>query len=393
MSLRLRRTLFLAAAVALGLATPAAAHRTLPTEGLDGLLGSLGTLGDANVSPGVEHLGWLSAEAGDLTPGGRLVGDRFYVTGSSHLSIYDVADPARPALESRLEFPSRFENEDVSTDGRILLYSDFATSQSLYVYDVRDPTRPELLAELPGAGRHTMECVRGCRFAYGSYRLAGPQGPLTGGEIVDLRDPAAPRVAGDWTENGVLPSARVHDVTEVSPGRVLTASDPMTLLDVSDPLKPKVLARGDNEGERLHTVEWPRAGRDRFILSSFETNATPRCEAGSGAFATWDARSRPFTRLHEFTLSHGEGTPPANVLGCSPHWFEVRPGFRDGGIVALGAYDHGLRFLEIGPGGEIAEVGHFLPPGAETSAAYWITDEILYTVDYTRGIDIVRFKR
>lgn len=184
----------------------------------------------------------------------------------------------------------------------------------------------------------------------------------------------------------------MHDLTEVRPGRALAAADPLTLLDVSDPLEPNVLARGDNEGERLHTVEWPREGRDRFILSTFETNATPRCEAGSGAFSTWKARARRIERLHTFTLSHGEGRPPANVLGCSPHWFEVRPDFRNGGIVALGAYGHGLRFLRVHRDGRIEEVGHFLPPGAETSAAYWITDEILYTVDYTRGIDIVRFE-
>jgi hypothetical protein len=315
------------------------------------------------------------------------------VTGATHLSIYDVSNPAHPRLESRVEFPFRFENEDVATDGRVLLYSDFATSQSLYVYDVRESSRPRLLAELPGAGRHTMECLRGCLWAYGSYRAVDPRGPLRGGEIVDLRDPTDPRVVGDWTEGGVLPTARVHDVTEVAPGRVLTASDPMRLLDVGDPTRPRVLASADNDGERLHTVDWPRRGRDRFILSSFETNATPRCEAGSGGFSTWNARARPITRLDTFTLSHGEGAPPANVLGCSPHWFEARPDFRDGGVVALGAYDHGLRFLRIDREGRIEEVGHFLAPGAETSAAYWITDEIVYTVDYARGIDIVRFNR
>jgi hypothetical protein len=30
--------------------------------------------------------------------------------------------------------------------------------------------------------------------------------------------------------------------------------------------------------------------------------------------------------------------------------------------------------------------------GSEASAAYWITRDIVYTVDHARGIDIVRFK-
>jgi LVIVD repeat len=362
---------------------------------LSALPGELG----ATSSPNVEYLGSIPTEGASAT-GGRLVGKYFYVTGWNSFSIYDVSEPLHPRLMSKTSFPFRFENEDVATNGQILLYSDFATSESLYVYDVRDKRAPSLLAELPGAGRHTMTCLFSCDWAYGSYRRSGPAGPLTGGETVDLRNPAKPRVTGDWSDKGVLPSRRVHDVFEVRPGRVLTASDPMELLDLQAGVnRPRVLATGTNAGERLHTVLWPRRGRDRFILSSFETNATPRCEAGSGEFKTWDAgawrESGRFTEIDSFTLSNGsfgDGSPPANVLGCSPHWFEPRPGFADGGIVALAAYDNGTRFLRIDRRGRIGEVGHFLGSGTEASAAYWITDNIVYTVDYARGIDIVRFK-
>jgi hypothetical protein len=396
-----RRPLALLAAAAACLVAPpgAAAHHSVDEalakaqfQKLSALPGELG----ATSSPNVEYLGSVPSEGASAT-GGKLVGRYFYVTGWNSFSIYDVADPVHPRLMSKTTFPFRFENEDVATDGRILLYSDFATSESLYVYDVRNKRAPTLLAELPGAGRHTMTCLFGCDWAYGSYRRAGPAGPLTGGETVDLRNPARPRVTGDWTDRGVLPSRRVHDVFEVRPGRVLTASDPMELLDLQAGVnRPRVLARGTNEGERLHTVLWPRRGRDRFILSSFETNATPRCEAGSGEFKTWDASAwratGRFTEVDSFTLSNDDGGPPANVLGCSPHWFEPRPGFADGGIVALAAYDNGTRFLRIDGRGRIREVGHHLGSGSEASAAYWITDEIVYTVDYARGVDILRFE-
>lgn len=33
-----------------------------------------------------------------------------------------------------------------------------------------------------------------------------------------------------------------------------------------------------------------------------------------------------------------------------------------------------------------------MPFGGETGAAHWLTDEIVYTVDLTRGIDILRFE-
>jgi len=135
-------------------------------------------------------------------------------------------------------------------------------------------------------------------------------------------------------------------------------------------------------------------------MSSFETNATPRCEAGTGAFTVWDAsdwkRTRTFKVLDEWTITNGtyvDGRPAVSApLGCSPHWFEEHPAFHDGGIVAAGFYDHGTRFLRISPKGKVSEEGYFLPWRGSTSAAYWLTDEIVYSVDYERGIDILRYK-
>jgi hypothetical protein len=83
----------------------------------------------------VEYLGSLPGEAGDMAAGGRLVGRYFYLTALSHFSIYDASRPEAPKLVSRVDFPCRFENEDVdiSPDGSFLIYSDFATTGDLYV--------------------------------------------------------------------------------------------------------------------------------------------------------------------------------------------------------------------------------------------------------------------
>jgi hypothetical protein len=48
------------------------------------------------------------------------------------------------------------------------------------------------------------------------------------------------------------------------------------------------------------------------------------------------------------------------------------------------------RFLKIGEDGQIKRVGYFLPNAGSTSAAYWVTNRIVYAVEYTRGIDILR---
>jgi hypothetical protein len=403
MSARGLRCSLALAALAVALAASPARASDIPLVDKCSPLSAIGLdatpVGPVFKSDNVDFLGTVGAEAGDLDPGGRLIGHYFYVTGQTHFSIYDVADPLHPKFLSRVDFPCRFENEDVAVNGDILIWTDFATTGDMFVYDVRDKSHPKLAADVPGAGTHTIECLDGCRFGYGSYHLASSAGALKSGEVVDLLDPSHPKVLGDWTDGGVLDSRSVHDVTEIAPDRMLTASAPIELLDTSrSVVHPTVLARSDTDPtKRYHTVIWPREGQDRFVLASFETNATPNCGAGSGDFSTFDASQWQTTHtlklLDSYHLSNGtqsDTNPPANVLGCSPHWFNVRPSWRDGGVVALAAYDHGTKFLRVDGAGKIKEIGAFLPPGTQSSGAYWITCDVVYVVDYTRGIDIVR---
>jgi hypothetical protein len=41
--------------------------------------------------------------------------------------------------------------------------------------------------------------------------------------------------------------------------------------------------------------------------------------------------------------------------------------------------------------GKISERGFFVPIAGSTSASYWLTDKIVYNVDYSRGIDILQY--
>ncbi|MGH2808277.1 MAG: hypothetical protein ACRDKT_13490, partial [Actinomycetota bacterium] len=88
--------------------------------------------------------------------------------------------------------------------------------------------------------------------------------------------------------------------------------------------------------------------------------------------------------------TYTDGSPPAGAVGCSPLWFDDHPRFRNGGLVASAWAEHGTRILEVSRTGRIAEKGYFVPFAGETAAAYWITDEIVYAIDLTRGIDILR---
>ena len=333
-------------------------------------------------SPNVTYVATIPLDAG-VASGARLLGKHLYVAGAKSFSIYDVSDPALPKPLSVTPVGFNFPSEDVDTNGEILLLNDEQGALGeLQVWDVRDKALPKRLATLPNMRDHTFSCVLGCKWAYGSR-----------GSIVDLRDPAKPRLAGSW---GSLPRTDGFDVTEVSPGLILTSSRTLRLLDArANPAKPKVVKKGATPDNRLlHSNRWPRQGRDKFFLVQSETPFSGRCTATSGAIETWDAKA--FRLVDQFRVANGvyaDGSPAAGAAGCTAMWFQPHPTFKDGGLVAAGFFEHGVRFLNVDKRGQIKEVGYFTPAAGATIAAYWITPEIVYAVDLEKGIDILRYDR
>jgi LVIVD repeat len=336
-------------------------------------------------SDNVEHVDTLPIDAG-LPTGARLVGKYLYVGGSKTLSIYDVSDPIAPELMSITPLGFQFPNEDIDTNGRILLMSDQEVRQQMHIWDVRDKAKPKEIKVIEGLRDHTFSCVMDCRWGYGAH-----------GTIVDLRKPAQAKVVGNW--GPVLPG-QGFDVTEVAPGRVLTASRIMNFFDARrTPTRPRLKAWATTRDNRiLHSVRWPLRGTARFLLVQGETPFSGRCNESSGAFMTWDTkrwqRTKQFRLVDEFRVQNGmmaDGNPPANAFGCTTMWFDDHPKYARTGLVASAFFEHGTRFLHIDEKGKIGQVGHFTPIGGSTIASYWITDKIVYAIDVQRGIDILRF--
>jgi hypothetical protein len=331
----------------------------------------------------------------DLSSGGaKLVGDRFYVTTSTGLTIFDVSDPEAPEELGSLDLPMlprSFATEDVDTNGEVLLLpTRSSVPGDLYVIDVRDPRSPEVVKHLPGAGEHTMSCVLDCTYAFGD-----------GGSIVDLDPMQDAHVVGSWDEGTRMDGVQSHDVTEIRPGVVLTASEPAFLIDVRKKVSSaRLRAVGPMpEGVYVHGAMWPRQGRDRFVLIGTENEGPPRCgELERGELMVFDATHwvthgawdlKGVYRVNGGTFT--DGRAPLNTA-CG-HWFDPHPDFKNGGLVAMAWYEHGVRFLSVASTGKIEEVGYFVPVDGSTSAAYWVTDDLVYATDYNgRGIDILRVK-
>ena len=316
--------------------------------------------------------------------GARIVGTTLYITDDRGLTTYDISTPAAPARLGFLPMPQTpyVPEEDVDTNGKTLL---IGTLESLYVIDVRDPRNPKEVATLDGADAHTVTCVLDCQYAW-----------LNTGRIIDLRNPEGPQVVGDWTKGA--PASGSHDVTEVSPGIVMTSSNPMVLFDARrSPTKPKVLATASPGDKRfMHGNLWPRQTRDRWLLAGGETSGT--CDGPTdGAFMVFDTKNWQQTKrmkmVDEYTVTTGLPTEGKNMVDqfCA-HWFSTHPSYRDGGTVAMGWYEHGTRLFDVSrKTGKISEIGWFLPVAGSTSAVYWVDKTTLYAVDYQRGIDVLKW--
>jgi hypothetical protein len=349
-------------------------------------------------SDNVEHVTFLPFEAGTATGANffsKGKDDYMIITGWKTFSIYNINNPEAPEIVGQpVPFGFKFENEDVATDGNIMLFSESLPQNVLHIWNIEDVSNPVEIASVPGAGNHTTSCILKCKWSWGSN-----------GTIVDLRNPAKPKLieGKKWGDNATPPNSNGHDVTEVAPGIIQTSTNPIMILDArKDPTSPKVLAVAPPTHEGfVHSNLWPRKMKDKFSISGGETccggeQCGPETSAG---ITIWDTtgwqKTHTFKQTDRYTAPNGtilDGGTVANApFGCSSHWFETHPTWKNGGLLAAGWYASGTRFLDVDSKGKIEQVGFFLPNGGSTSGAYWITDEIVYSVDYARGVDVLRW--
>ena len=90
-------------------------------------------------------------------------------------------------------------------------------------------------------------------------------------------------------------------------------------------------------------------------------------------------------------MTEGRGWSPVTGL-CSAHYFDQRDG-----LVAEGWYEEGTRFLDVRDPAGIRQVGFWVPTKGETwSVLFAPTDpkgQIVYALDFARGIDVLRIDR
>jgi hypothetical protein len=402
----------------------------------------------AKKSAEVSFLGMLP-EPGVISA--RFRDGHMYVSSESGLSIYDVRTPERPVQVGRLGLPN-FENEDIDLGRNVALISNDPSEGAglLHVIDISDPAAPrritsfntgtadggaftkpvfgELGIDFGWGTGHTASCVHDCNWVY----LAGTG---SGIDIVDLRDPANPKYAGNFPANEAKlgkpnetfgEAGVVHDVQFDGAGNALISGmGGVAAYDVTDPLNPRLVYRtedasksryfqtlGNDDGStvndyihhnsmRLKNSDVAASGgdpaADSSVLAVTEEDYTrPACR-GAGSFHTWDivgGVGGKGTPVREATfLDRWDVEEDASRQSlCSAHYFDVR-----GGLVAQGWYEQGTRFLDVSDPRDIRQVGYWIPNKTLTWGALYpptdTTGEIVYSLDNSRGIDVLRIDR
>jgi hypothetical protein len=332
----------------------------------------------------------------------RAAGRHLYVSSLTGVTIFDITTPRAPVRVGRLDLPNA-QNEDVDVGNGILLVSDdpYGGRGIVHVIDVRDPANPRRISTLNTWARgladpfaaprrrgigHTVSCIRDCRWAW----LAGS---AAGIDIVDLRDPAHPRIARRFPAREAAGIFGTHDVQVDRSGLAWVAGSRGTAAyDTSDPLRPKLVFRTNRAGGRAPLNDFIHHNSLRVrrnVVAITEEDLRDRC-ASAGSLQTWRVRGRgrPMQVLDTFSV---ERDGRARVA-CSAHYFDARDG-----LIAQGFYEQGVRFIDASNPRRLRQVGfHIDRPGLVWGAVFAPTDptgSTVYSIDHTRGIDILSVDR
>jgi hypothetical protein len=339
---------------------------------------------------------------------------RLYLSSAHSLTIYDITDPSLPVPMGVLPIYN-WENEDiaVSKDGATTILTEFESALYLHVVDTSNPMTPILKGSVVLDGSHTAECADvHCNYLFASN-----------GKTYDISDRTNPHALPQSKWWSTLVKAKgAHALHQDAAGYWIADETPIVMFRADNPLRPQRITAGDITLNTAYQHNNVRPGADRYrprkrgdhskalrpgelLMTEGETNLSPQCNGGSGAFSTWSMvnfdKGAPLRQMHVLRPVNGDyasnGDPAINALGCSGHWFTVREdrlGRYAGNYLTANAwYEHGTRFLAVNQRtGTIKQVGFFQPVRGSASSAYWIPGtDYVYVVDYQRGVDILKF--
>lgn len=169
---------------------------------------------------------------------------------TSTLQVYDLRDPAHPALENEMSAPGG----DMKLAGNYL----YIAEQGLQIYSLANPALPESVGEYaPETGFLQLEAPGG-HYVY----LRN----VDGARIIDVSNPRAPVIAA------TVPQQNANDI-EIDGNRLSISvfnAGVVQVVDISDPAHPVVLSKSNAIPGGINGIQI--SGNHAFVVDTLSTN-------------------------------------------------------------------------------------------------------------------------
>ncbi|MEV0586485.1 hypothetical protein [Nonomuraea sp. NPDC050310] len=345
-------------------------------------------------------------------------------------TVYDISRPEQPQVVSQVYCPG--PQNDVTVSGNLLFLSvDLGMGgercdapgtgdwEGLRIFDIADKRAPRYVGAVrTPCGSHTATLIPSddpasvYLFATSApSRTSGSACHAAKGSItvvkVPVADPARATVAAqpELLEDGGSPAGTdhilvggCHDVTVYAPKRLAAASciGDGLLLDVSDPLRPKVLdrVRDPKHFGYWHSAVFSQDGSKVVFSDEFGGGRSSVCPPARGG--TWGANGVYTLKGTKLTLQGYFMIPRVARGTCSAHNGSLVPvPGRD--VMVQGWYEGGVSVIDFTDPAHAREIGYFQRGHAPVSmggsggswSAYYYNGYI-YSSDLYSGLDVLK---
>jgi len=352
-------------------------------------------------------------------------------------SIIDVTDPKNPKYVKFI--PYETPTKGVIT-AQLTLHDDILITAidkvskpdpSIIIWDISDPENPKKISQWKGAeGGSHRNTYPGGKYAYLSTFAPGYHGRGHVMVILDISNPASPKIKGVWAQPGqkdgeTMPSPEpgFHGPVNISPdGKMATTgyTPDIVNLDITDPANPKLIGRLTmtppfmySGNQSVHTVLplWDR----KILYASSEASKWGCDKDGMNWAAFIDNKDPVHPRLmsifpnprppkdasyKDFCNKEGRFGPHNTVM--EQHNPDVHA---TGNTMYITWFNAGIRAFDISDPYLVTEVGWFMPPerhdakehsGSHAAPTNWMEDitqdtrGYIYASDDKWGIWILR---
>jgi hypothetical protein len=367
---------------------------------------------------------------------------------SMGVTVIDVRDPKHPKSVNFLPCPPNTRPIHLQTHDDLLLVTNLpsvwtmqALSEQEYfggspadklkergleftagirIYDISKPDQPREISFLPtdGIGPHRIWYVGG-RYAYASVHFWDYTDHILA--VIDVSDPTRPFIAGKWwlpgmwRGGGEAPSypkgrrfALHHALVAGNLAYGAWRDGGLTVLDVSDPTQPKLLAHRNCDppfGGGTHSP-LPLPDRNLLVLAD-EANAA-NCSAGLRHIWMFDVREprNPVSFATFPVPSEADYCSKGGVFGAH-NLHENRPGaFQSSRIIFATYYNAGVRVFDTEDPFRPREIAYYVPPKPErmmdprpnrpqviqSCDCYVDRNGVMYLTDTNAGLYILQFE-